>query len=62
MDRLGPKPYLVRIGKEELWRRHIDQLRDGVLEPSSENVSMESMSGATAVPSAHVPDAAASQE
>ena len=72
VDRLGPLSYLVRIGKEALWRRHIDQLRDGVSDPSpelssvndagKESMSMEGTGGAAAIPSTVVPNTAAFQE
>ena len=32
-DRLGPRSYLVELDGGELWRRHIDHLRVGIINP-----------------------------
>jgi hypothetical protein len=73
VDRLGPLSYLVRVRREELWRRHVDQLRDGVVSESPpetgqvsnearRSTSTDSMGGSSAVSDTDAPDIAGSQE
>ena len=73
VDRLGPLSYLVRVRREELWRRHVDQLRDGVVSESPpetgqvsnearRSTSTDSMGGNSAVSDTDAPDIAGSQE
>ena len=42
VERRGPVSYTVQLNSGILWRRHIDQLRDGVTVPSEEVVDYPS--------------------
>ena len=45
VERKGPVSYTVQLESGILWRRHIDQLRDGVTVPSDEEVDYPSDRG-----------------
>ena len=46
VERLGPISYLIRVHNQELWRRHVDHIRDGVELPHSTECSPSQEDGA----------------
>ena len=39
VERLGPVTYLVDVGRDQIWKRHSDQLRSIAEKPPSQNAS-----------------------